>query len=77
MKRILLTAAAALTLAPAAFAMSTADAQLLSNVDRAEILSLVPTADLSNLSHDVKAQLASVLYNTDGNKAAQIRALLN
>ena len=76
MKRLLLTAAA-LTLAPAAFAMSTADAQLLSNVDRAEILSLVPTADLSNLSHDVKAQLAIVLYNTDGNKAAQIRALLN
>ena len=76
MNRLLRTAAA-LTLAPAAFAMATADAQLLSNVDRAEILSLVPTADLSNLSHDVKAQLASVLYNTDGNKAAQIRALLN
>ncbi len=77
MKRLILATAAALTLAPAAFALTTADGQLLSNVDRAEIQSLVPAADLSNLSNDVKGALAGVLTSDDSNKAAQIRALLN
>lgn len=77
MKRLLLAAAAALTLAPAAFAMSSADAQLLSNIDRAEIQRLFPTVNLANLPNDIKGQLANVLASDDTNKVAQIRALLN
>ena len=77
MKRLLLAAAAALTLAPAAFAMSSADAQLLSNIDRAEIQRLFPTVNLANLPNDIKGQLANVLSSDDTNKVAQIRALLN
>ncbi len=77
MKRLLLAAAAALTLAPAAFAMSSADAQLLSNIDRAEIQRLFPNVNLANLPNDIKGQLANVLASDDTNKVAQIRALLN
>jgi hypothetical protein len=77
MKRLLLATAAALTLAPAAFAMSSADAQLLSNIDRAEIQRLFPTVNLANLPNDIKGQLANVLASDDTNKVAQIRALLN
>lgn len=77
MKRTLIAALIAVTAAPAAFAYTGAP-HLLSPVDEAEIRFLVPSADLSNLTHDQAAALAATLYSSDDNeKGAQIRAILN
>jgi hypothetical protein len=78
MKNLILATIAAAALAPAAFAMTPAQ-QLLSNADRAEIASIVPSADLSNLSTADAGALAAVLAS-DGHSAnigGQIRAILN
>ena len=76
MKRIILAALAAAIFAPATFAE--VPQQLLSATDRAEILRIVPSADLSALTPAQAAALAAVLYNGEHHaRGGQIRAILN
>lgn len=77
MKKLILTTAAIVTLAPAAFAMSSS--QTLSEVDKAEIRRIMPSADLDNLTVAVAGALAAALHSSGshGEKGAEIRAILN
>jgi hypothetical protein len=76
MKRLAVTALLALSLAPSAFAMSYP--QLLPPSDLREIQRRVPGADLTNLTFEQAAALATALYSSEkGTIGAQIRAILN
>ena len=76
MKRIVLAALAAATFAPVAFAKP--PQPLLSATDRAEVLRIVPSADLSALTPAQAAALAAIIYSGDRHaRGGQIRAILN
>ena len=78
MKRTLIAALLAATVAPAAFAFTGAP-QLLTPVDEAAIRAIVPNADLSNVTNEQAAALAAALYSNDRQSEAgqQIRAILH
>lgn len=75
MKRFILIAAAAATLAPAAFASSFG---ALSAVDEAEIRAYAPNADLSNVTPAQAAALLSAVHDGEGSGiSARIYSILN
>lgn len=76
MKNLVLAALIALSSAPAAFASSNNGA--LSATDAAAVHSLVPGADLSNLSAADAGAISAALYSSDRQSEAgqQIRSIL-
>ncbi|MCV2863507.1 hypothetical protein [Defluviimonas sp. WL0075] len=76
MKRSIL-AAAALTFAAAGAASAMTDPGLLSATDLSEARQAAPTSDLSGLTHEQVRAIEAVLYSSDENIGAQIRAILN
>ncbi len=79
MKRLILAAVAAALMAPAAFARSAADEQLLSTIDLRTIQRMFPDADLSNLTRAQMGALSSALNSSDNTYEAdhEIRSILN
>jgi hypothetical protein len=78
MKRTLLATLIAAAVAPAAFAFTGAP-QLLTPIDKAAIRAIVPSADLTDLTPDQAAALATALYSSDRSSEVgqQVRAILN
>ncbi|WP_284164109.1 hypothetical protein [Frigidibacter sp. SD6-1] len=75
MKRIVLATALAALAAPT-FAMAPSH-QILSAADEAAIRTIVPGADLSNLTDAQRAALASALYSSENNEVGQtVRSIL-
>jgi hypothetical protein len=75
MKRFILIAAAAATLAPAAFASSVG---ALSPVEESEIRAYAPNADLSNLTSAQISALLAAVHDGDGSGIGRaIYSILN
>lgn len=75
MKRIL--TASALILAGIAASTASAMAAELTGTDRAEVLRLVPGADIDTLSSGDVNAIKGILHGDDRNRGGQIRAILN
>ena len=75
MKLVAVTLAAFAAFAPAAFAMTDSG---LTPAQEFEIRSLVPTADLSNLTSDQVSALADAIHHGDASDTGKmIRSILN